>query len=54
MLRYYWVFCRGALVGCFKGTSKEDAENQAYMKHGSASKYSGNGRDDVRAEAITL
>jgi len=54
MLRYYWVFCRGALVGCFKGTSKEDAENQAYMKHGSASKYSGNGRDDFRAEAITL
>lgn len=54
MLRYYWVFCRDALVGCFKAVSKEDAEKQAYMKHGSASKYSGNGRDDFRAEVITL
>jgi len=54
MLRYYWVFCRDALVGCFKGVSKEDVEKQAYMKHGSASKYSGYGRGDFRAEVITL
>ena len=54
MIRYYWVFCRSKLIGCFRALSEDDAKQQAYMKHGGASKYSGHSRDDFSVEAIKL
>ena len=54
MFKYFWVFLNDKYLACIKATSKEDAINQAYMAHGSASKYTGNGRSDFRAEQISL
>ena len=54
MFKYFWIFLDGKYLACIKATSKEDAINQAYMAHGSASKYTGNGRTAFRAEQISL
>lgn len=54
MFKFFWVYCRGQYLACIKAISKEDAVNQAYMKHGSASRYSGNSKDDFEAVPISL
>jgi hypothetical protein len=54
MFKFYWISCRDQCLGCVKAVSKQDAENQAYMKHGSASRYTGNGRNHFRAELMVL
>ena len=54
MIRYYWVFCRSKLIGCFRALSEDDAKQQAYMKHGGASKHSGHSRNDFSAEVIKV
>jgi len=54
MMGYYTIYKDGKVVARgVRATSKEDAVNQAYMKMGSASKYTGAGRgsfDAVREE----
>ena len=54
MFKFFWVYCRGQYLACIKAISKEDAEKQAYMKHGYSSRYSGYGRDDFEAVPINL
>lgn len=54
MFRYFWIFLNNEYLTCVKATSKEDAIKQAYMKYGSASKYTGNGPDAFRAEQVSL
>lgn len=54
MMRFYWVYLRGEYLCCLKAMSPKDAEQQAYMKHGSASKYTGSSRSDFKAEAVRL
>ena len=54
MFQFFWVYLRGEYVACIKAVSKEDAEKQAYMKHGSASRFSGYGKDDFEAVPISL
>ena len=54
MVYYFWIFLNNQFLTCVRATSKEDAIEQAYMKHGSASKYTGEGREAFRAEQISL
>lgn len=56
MFRYYHVYLvnekgeKTKYIDTVKCVSKETAENQCYMKFGSASKYSGLGRASFVAE----
>ena len=56
MFRYYHVYLvnekgeRTKYIDTVKCVSKEAAENQCYMKFGSASKYTGWGRHAFKAE----
>ncbi len=52
MFRIYEVYCENRFIGCFKDTSADGAINQAYMKTGSASKYTGNARHMYKAKEI--
>ena len=54
MIKYFWIFLNDKYLCCEQAPSKESAIEQAYMKHGSASKYTGNGRDAFRAELISV
>ena len=54
MFRFFWVYCRGKYLCCVKATSVSDAEQQAYMKHGSASRYTGKSKDDFKAVQVNL
>ena len=54
MIKYFWIFLNDKYLCCEKALTKESAIEQAYMKHGSASKYTGNGRNAFRAEQISL
>ena len=54
MFKFFWVFLNDQYLTCVKATSTEDAINQAYMKHGSASKYTGHGRDNFKAVQVSL
>lgn len=49
MFNYYEVFLNDKFVGTFKDFSQEGAINQAYMKFGGASRYTGAGRDSFTA-----
>jgi len=49
VFNYYNVFLSGKFVGTFKDFSQEGAINQAYMKFGSASRYTGAGRNSFTA-----
>ena len=50
MMGYYTIYKDGKVVATgVRATSKEDAINQAYMKMGSASKYTGAGRGSFEA-----
>ena len=52
MFRIYEVFCEDRFIGNFKDVSADGAINQAYMKSGSASKYTGNARHMYKAKEI--
>jgi ribosomal protein L20A (L18A) len=50
MIGYYTIYKDGKVVATgVRATSESDAINQAYMKMGSASKYTGAGRDSFKA-----
>jgi hypothetical protein len=52
MVRYYEVYCENRFIGVYRAMSADDAINQAYMKTGSASKYTGNGRHMYKAKEL--
>jgi len=52
MLRLYRVTHRNNLIGVFRAYSENDAVTQAYMKHGSASRYTGISKDQLIAEIV--
>jgi hypothetical protein len=52
MIHLYHVYCRGQYVVTVRAYSKESAEYQAYMSHGSASKYSGPSVNDFTAVEV--
>lgn len=52
MFRIYEVYCEDRFIGNFKDSSADGAINQAYMKTGSASKYTGNARHMYKAKEI--
>ena len=52
MFRVYEVYCEDRFVGNFKDLSADGAINQAYMKSGSASKYTGNARHMYKALSL--
>jgi len=49
MINIYRVEYMGTYVGYFRAMSPNDAINQAYMKTGSASRYTGRARDNYKA-----
>lgn len=53
-MRFYWLFRNGEYLCCIRAMSKKDAIEQAYMKWGSASKYTGSGRSAFTAEEVKL
>ena len=50
MFRYYNVYVGNKHIDLVKAINEQDAINQCYMRFGSASKYSGLGRNNFRAE----
>jgi hypothetical protein len=52
MLRFYKVFLGEQFVGLYRGFSVKEAIDQAYMQHGSASRYTGNGKDAFTAVPV--
>jgi hypothetical protein len=50
MFRYYNVYVGSKHIDLVKAISEQDACNQCYMRFGSASKYSGLGLENFRAE----
>tara|TARA_R100001086_G_scaffold128028_1_gene66281 strand:- start:102 stop:278 length:177 start_codon:yes stop_codon:yes gene_type:complete len=52
MFRIYEVYCGERFIGNFKDLSADGAINQAYMKTGSASNYTGNARHMYKAKEI--
>ena len=49
MVRMYEVYCGGRYIGVYRAFSEKDAIEQAYMKTGSASAYTGNARHMYKA-----
>lgn len=49
MINIYRVEYSGRYIGHFRAVSPSDAVNQAYMKTGSASRYTGRSRDNYKA-----
>jgi len=54
MFKFFWIFLDGKYLCCEKALSKKDAIEQAYMKHGSASKYTGPSRTAFTAEQVNI
>lgn len=54
MFKFYWIFLNDKYLCCEKALSEKSAIDQAYMKHGSASKYTGQNRSAFRAELLSL
>lgn len=52
MLRLYRVTYQNNLIGVFRAFSEQDAVTQAYMNHGSASRYTGRSKDHFVAEVM--
>jgi len=52
MFRYYNVYVGNKHIDLVKALNKQDAIKQCYMRFGSASKYSGLGLDNFRAEVV--
>lgn len=53
-MKFYWVFKNGEYLCCLKAMSEKDAINQAYMKWGSASAYTGNSRAAFSAMQVSM
>ena len=54
MTNFYNVFENGKYVTVVKAVSEKDACKQVYMKRGSASRRTGKGIDNYKAERIRL
>lgn len=54
MFNFYNVFEDDRYITVVKAVSEEDACKQVYMKRGSASKYSGKGLNNYRAEKVWI
>lgn len=52
MVRIFEVYCGGRFIGRYRALSEKSAIEQAYMKTGSASAYTGNARHMYKAVAI--
>ncbi len=52
MVRYYDVYCGDRYIGRYRDYTAQGAIDQAYMKTGSASKYTGNGRHMYKAKEV--
>jgi len=52
MFRIYEVYCEDRFICIYKDSSADSHINQAYMKTGSASKYTGNARHMYKAKEI--
>lgn len=50
MVKMYEVYCGQRYIGIYRAFSETDAIEQAYMKTGSASAYTGNARHMYRAQ----
>jgi len=54
MTNFYNVFENGKYVTVVKAVSEKDACKQVYMKRGSASRHTGKGIDNYKAERVRL
>ena len=54
MISYYDVYSNGQYLNRVRAFSKDDAINQVYMKHGSASKYTGKSRNNFTAKKVGI
>ena len=52
MVGMYEVYCNERYIGVYRAFSEKDAIQQAYMKTGSASAYTGNARHMYKAIAV--
>ena len=52
MVRIYEVYCGDRYIGRYKSINEKSAIEQAYMKTGSASAYTGNAQHMYRAVAV--
>lgn len=52
MFRIYEVYCGERFVGCYRALNADSAINQAYMKDGSASAYTGNAQHMYKAKEL--
>ena len=52
MVRIYEVYCRERYIGRYRALTEESAIEQAYMKTGSASAYTGNARHMYKAVVV--
>ena len=49
MISIWEIFVNGVSKGYVRAMSESDARKQYYMKHGSASRYTGVGLDNIQA-----
>ena len=50
MMIFIWeIFVKGVSKGYVRAISESSAREQYYMKHGSASRYTGVGLDNIKA-----
>ena len=52
MVRIYEVYCGERFIGQYRALNEQSAIQQAYMKTGSASAYTGNARHMYKAVAV--
>ena len=52
MVRIYEVYCGERYIGRYRALTEKSAIEQAYMKTGSASAYTGNARRMYKAVAV--
>ena len=52
MVRIYEVYCGERYIGQYRALNADDAINQAYMKTGSASAYTGNAKHLYKAKEL--
>jgi hypothetical protein len=52
MVRLYAVYLKDKFIGYYRAFNETSAIEQAYMKTGSASLYTGSGRNDYEARKV--
>ena len=52
MVRLYEVYCGQRYIGVYRALSEQSAIEQAYMKTGSASAYTGNAQHMFKAVVV--